>query len=496
MKIYCFSLFILFTLQYSIIIGQKNLRFTSQSLTDKSEYIVIQDISGKTVGEGRLHLVNLLKKQGYNVVNTIKPNKTHKNFPDNLIANPELAIYLFMNISESEEWFNVVSLKIKDYNNNNLFYSVEGAMMLPRAIKLALKANNIVDKLNDVENHDENLNFSKMSETQIKNYLDSNNVDEVCGIYDYTGSLGEYRIFLNYEKDKYVGYALSSSDRFKKGEIKCTLEKSAVGNIYTIHWKNSNGTETKTIAEYEYGVFKFLKTNYLYLMYPINNNVGLVKKKQTEKKNWSGNGSGIFISKDGYIVTNHHVIENAKDIEVEFTNDKEVKAYSAEIIKTDEPNDLAIIKINDSKFEDLKELKYNFFTRSVDVGTEVFALGYPMALDIMGKDIKFTDGKISSKTGFQGDIRTYQSTTPIQPGNSGGPLFDHNGNLLGINSSGLGKDIVDNVGYTIKSNYIINLIDVLPKSMELPSDASIKSKPLTEQVKILSNYVVLIKVSL
>jgi len=112
----------------------------------------------------------------------------------------------------------------------------------------------------------------------------------------------------------------------------------------------------------------------------------------------------------------------------------------------------------------------------------------------MGKDIKFTDGRVSSKTGFQGDITTYQTTTPIQPGNSGGPLFDHNANFLGINSSGIRKDIADNVSYTIKTNYVVNLIDVLPKSIPIPSNTTISSKPLTEQIKILSNYVVLVKV--
>ena len=117
-----------------------------------------------------------------------------------------------------------------------------------------------------------------------------------------------------------------------------------------------------------------------------------------------------------------------------------------------------------------------------------------MALTIMGKDIKFTDGRISSKTGYKGDITTYQTTTPIQPGNSGGPLFDHSGNLIGVNSSGLRKDISDNVSYTIKTNYLINLIDVLPKSIPIPNSTWISSKPLTEQIKILEKYVVLVKV--
>ena len=146
------------------------------------------------------------------------------------------------------------------------------------------------------------------------------------------------------------------------------------------------------------------------------------------------------------------------------------------------------------QFKNLTNIPYSFKTRSSDVGTEVFALGYPMALTIMGKDIKFTDGKISSKTGFKGDITTYQTTTPIQAGNSGGPLFDFNGNLIGINSSGLDKGLADNVSYSIKSRYLLDLIDVLPESIELPSSRELASKPLTEQIKVLSDYVVLIKV--
>jgi|TARA_B110000483_G_C17838946_1_gene405785 hypothetical protein len=66
--------------------------------------------------------------------------------------------------------------------------------------------------------------------------------------------------------------------------------------------------------------------------------------------------------------------------------------------------------------------------------------------------------------------------------------------LIGINSSGLSKEIADNVSYTIKTNYLLNLIDALPESVQIPSSTWISSKPLTEQIKILSNYVVLIKV--
>lgn len=212
------------------------------------------------------------------------------------------------------------------------------------------------------------------------------------------------------------------------------------------------------------------------------------------KGSWIGNGSGIIISKSGHIVTNHHVIEDADEIEVEFLINNEVKKFNAEIVQSDKVNDLAIIKIFDMNFDGVDNLPYNFKTRSSDVGTKVYAYGYPMALSIMGKEIKITDGIISSKSGFDGDITTYQITAPIQGGNSGGPLFDEKGNFIGINSSGLNKDIADNVGYTIKSSYVLNLIDVLPVSIDLPSNTKLQSLPLTEQIKEISKYVVLVKV--
>ena len=218
------------------------------------------------------------------------------------------------------------------------------------------------------------------------------------------------------------------------------------------------------------------------------------KSRNTKPGEWAGNGSGIIISKSGYIVTNYHVIEDTEEIEVEFIIDGEVKKFNAEVVQSDKVNDLAIIKIFDMNFDGLNNLPYNFKTRSSDVGTKVYAYGYPMALTVMGKEIKITDGIISSRSGYDGDITTYQITAPIQGGNSGGPLFDDKGNFLGINSSGLGADVANNVGYTIKSSYVLNLIDVLPKSIDLPSSTKLQSLPLTEQIKEISKYVVLVKV--
>jgi S1-C subfamily serine protease/antitoxin component YwqK of YwqJK toxin-antitoxin module len=210
---------------------------------------------------------------------------------------------------------------------------------------------------------------------------------------------------------------------------------------------------------------------------------------------WKGNGSGFFINERGYIATNYHVVKDASAIKVEYFQKGIKNIFSAKVIVTDKQNDLAIIQIDDSKFKNLPSIPYVFSSTIKDVGSEVFALGYPIA-NVMGDEIKFTDGKISSKTGIEGDITVYQISVPIQPGNSGGPLFDYKGNLVGITSSTLNKEYYnsENVNYAIKSTYLKNLIDVMPESITLPNNIEIYNKPLTEKIKLLSDFIPIIRV--
>ena len=220
---------------------------------------------------------------------------------------------------------------------------------------------------------------------------------------------------------------------------------------------------------------------------------GLMIKQTLSESEFGGSGSGFFIDYRGYIATNYHVIENAKEIEVNFTRDGKLHTFKAEVVKSDKQNDLAIIKITDNSFKSFDNIPYVFQTVQCDVGAGVFALGYPFTT-VMGSDIKFTDGKISSKTGYQGDETSYQISVPIQPGNSGGPLFDDNGNLIGITSAGLNRQYFENVNYAIKSLYLKKLIDELSVTIRLPNDRTIANKILTEKIKILSDYVVWISV--
>lgn len=210
---------------------------------------------------------------------------------------------------------------------------------------------------------------------------------------------------------------------------------------------------------------------------------------------WKGNGSGFFLNSNGYIATNYHVVEGTTALQVNFTRNGKKESYPASVVVTDPQNDLAIIKIDDKSFNGSAPLPYGLRTRTKDTGSEVFAMGYPMA-DVMGSEVKFTNGTISSKSGIGGDVRVYQISVPIQPGNSGGPLFDMDGNVVGITSSGLNRDYFksENVNYAIKASYLNSLMEACPEDIILEEKADIHatSATLTERIKQYEDYVVLI----
>jgi S1-C subfamily serine protease len=126
------------------------------------------------------------------------------------------------------------------------------------------------------------------------------------------------------------------------------------------------------------------------------------------------------------------------------------------------------------------------------VGTSAFTIGFPLALSGMGKEAKYTDGKVSSKTGYNGSLSTFQTSIPVQPGNSGGPVFNNNGELMGLINASVSQ--TDNVSYAVKLNYIKNLIEAVGETSALPSDKSLQGLTLEEKIKILSTYVTLIKI--
>lgn len=151
-------------------------------------------------------------------------------------------------------------------------------------------------------------------------------------------------------------------------------------------------------------------------------------------------GSGIFIN-NNIILTNYHVVKSFNKLTVEFQN----KIINGKVIKFDENLDIALVKVDDSIIMDKQHL--NFADYNVEIGKQTFASGYPL-VNTMGKELKITSGIISSTKGFNDDDRYLQTTAPVDPGNSGGPLIDEYGNIIGIISAK--NRFATNVGYALK----------------------------------------------
>lgn len=212
------------------------------------------------------------------------------------------------------------------------------------------------------------------------------------------------------------------------------------------------------------------------------------------KFEWTGSGSGFYVSNDGYIVTNYHVIENAYEVWVKCKQNGVYQKFKAEVIQKDKKNDLALIKITDSEFMPLKSLPYDINTEISSLGSNVFSLGFPLA-DVIGETVKYSSGNISSINGINEDVTQYQITVPIQSGNSGGPLFDDKGNVVGIIVSQLNKEIFDseNVNYAVKSSILKNIIDMTVSIPQKKNKNKIRKMSKVEKVKLFSDYVVMVQ---
>lgn len=206
-------------------------------------------------------------------------------------------------------------------------------------------------------------------------------------------------------------------------------------------------------------------------------------------ESWSGTG---FALKDKYIITNHHVVDGARTLLVRGVRGDFTKTYNAVVVATDAMHDMAIIRIEDSQFPGFGEIPYTLKQGLSEVGEDIFVLGYPL-LSSMGDEIKLTTGVISSRSGIQGDVSAYQISAPIQPGNSGGPLFDANGDVVGVVNSK--HKHADNAGYAIKSPYMRLFIQNSVGDSAIPANRNMIGWSLVSKTKAVKPFVYIIYAS-
>jgi TPR repeat protein len=174
---------------------------------------------------------------------------------------------------------------------------------------------------------------------------------------------------------------------------------------------------------------------------------------------WSG--SGFLITSQGHIITNHHVAPPGTKIQV-ITR---FGALSATILKTDEANDLTLLKV-DGTFVPIALST----SSKVRLGATVATIGFPNT-EMQGFSPKLTKGEISSLAGLRDDPKYFQISAAVQPGNSGGPLFDSFGNVVGVVTAKINQKaaiaktgtIAENVNFAVKSIHLLAFLESTPE---------------------------------
>ena len=178
-------------------------------------------------------------------------------------------------------------------------------------------------------------------------------------------------------------------------------------------------------------------------------------------------GTGFLFSAKDYIITNYHVVKGKQAIKAKFTNGDVIEAN---IISKDVKNDIAILELKTSSSIESRELQFGDSSKT-RMGEKVFTIGFPASF-VLGERPKYTDGVISAVTGIRDDPTVFQITVPIQPGNSGGPLFNQRGEVIGITTSSLSLRatevlgaIPQNINYALKSSFVKNLLASIPEAL-------------------------------
>ncbi|MDE1193329.1 MAG: serine protease [Arachidicoccus sp.] len=199
-------------------------------------------------------------------------------------------------------------------------------------------------------------------------------------------------------------------------------------------------------------------------------------------------GSAFLIDGEGYLVTNAHVLKGSHAV----VANNDGHEFNTDIIFVDNTRDLAVLKITDKDYKPSRIIPYDIKGAEEDLGTDVFTLGYPT------NDVTYNKGYISALKGFNGDTSTFSISLLANPGNSGGPVFNRNGDVIGILSTREAN--AQGVTFVIKSKEVFKMLKQWRDTdssaigrISVSNRNNLKGYNRVEQINKLSNYVFNVK---
>jgi serine protease Do len=204
-------------------------------------------------------------------------------------------------------------------------------------------------------------------------------------------------------------------------------------------------------------------------------------------------GTGFLIDGKGYLVTSAHVVKGATQIDVQ----NSLGEYNARIIQLDPTADIAVLKIEDTSYHAFNGLPYGISRTDGELGEDLFTLGYPRP------EIVYNKGYLSSETGFQGDTTEFQLTIAANPGNSGTPVLNNEGEVIGIVTSS--QHNAQGMVFAVRSKNIFRAIDSMKADsnlqkidsnlvhLKIPVNSSLRGVDRRQQIKRLEDYIFIVK---
>jgi len=201
-------------------------------------------------------------------------------------------------------------------------------------------------------------------------------------------------------------------------------------------------------------------------------------------------GTAFLIDGKGYLITNAHVLQGNNAV----VKNNKGQEFSTRIIGIDTKKDLAILKIQDVDFKPVNSLPYQIRKPAPELGEELFTLGYPR---FPNEDIVYNMGYLSAQSGFKGDTTSCQISLNANPGNSGAPVFNKNGDIVGILTAK--ESSSEGVVFAVNAKSIYQMIDNLKETdtsvqkIRITNNSELKGQSRVTQIKQVQDYVFIVK---
>ncbi len=200
----------------------------------------------------------------------------------------------------------------------------------------------------------------------------------------------------------------------------------------------------------------------------------------------NSSGTAFALTNDGYLVTNYHVVNGADSV---YIRTREGRYYKTYTVAYDEATDIALLRVEKKNFRFGKgELPYYFAPAKSPLGARIYTLGFPQ------DEIVYNEGYVSARNGFRGNTDQYRLDLPANPGQSGAPVLDAHGNVIGIVTAHETESM--NITYAVSTNALHTLLHSLPRQLniQLPRYSRIGKLPREQQIEKLQDYTCLVQV--